>query len=152
MDRLCLALLVAVATALVASNGEPEIPALLGMADPDCYELDENHGPMEDVPESRQNLLVGSIGPDDRLMARITHRVRGSPFLSHDQDVTFRGPQYTNITAIFVTKLGTTQQTVPSIRSGGLWNEFVIIRFLGARSLGYDYNIDIYASINCSNS
>ncbi|KAJ8710143.1 hypothetical protein PYW07_009509 [Mythimna separata] len=150
MNRLCIALLLAVASASVASNVEPEVP---GVAELDnYYDFDNHHGPIEVVPESRQNLIVGDIGPDDRLMARITHRVQGAPFLNHDQDITFRGPEYTNITGIFVTKIGSTQNALPTIRSGGLWNDFVIIRILGAKSLGYEYNIDIFASINCSNS
>lgn len=70
MHRLLFAtLLTAVATASLVNDGEPFTPKVA-----DDYELDEHGMPMlqqETIPESRQNLNLGTIGANDRLMARL---------------------------------------------------------------------------------
>ncbi|KAJ8710145.1 hypothetical protein PYW07_009511 [Mythimna separata] len=153
MNRLYIALVLAVATASVASNEELEVPAVPGVAElGDCELGDEVACSMDTVPESRANLHLGAAGINDRRLAWITHRVPASDFLIHDQEVTFRGPQYTNITHIRATMIGNTQHARPTVIAGGLWHDFVTLRILGARGFGFDYNIYIYATINCSNS
>ncbi|KAJ8710731.1 hypothetical protein PYW08_009246 [Mythimna loreyi] len=152
MNRLCLALLLIVATATVASNGDPEVPAIHGEAEQGDCELDDDGCLMETIPDSRANLIVGAVSPNSRTLAWITQRATAAAFLIHDQEITFRGPEFTNITAIRVNRIGNSQNARPSIRAGGLWHEFVTIRILGARGQGFDYNIYIDGAINCSNS
>ncbi|KAJ8710733.1 hypothetical protein PYW08_009248 [Mythimna loreyi] len=152
MNNLCIALLLTVATASVASNGEPEVPSIPRAAEQGDCEFDDDACLMETVPESRTNLVVGAISPNSRQLAWMTHRVNPSTFLIHEQDITFRGPKFTNITAMWVYRIGNSQNARPTIIAGGLGHEFVTVRILGARGQGFDYNIYIDGAINCSNS
>ncbi|KAJ8710146.1 hypothetical protein PYW07_009512 [Mythimna separata] len=149
MNRLCIALLLAVVTASAVSNIEPEVPDLPLVAEPEDSELDQNGLPMETVPESRDNLNVGTIGATDRLMARTTHRAAASSFIQYDEDITIRGIEHTRITAIRVNKVGNSQNGRPSIKAGGLGFNFVTLGFQGLRNQGFEYTIDVHSSVGC---
>ncbi|KAJ8710147.1 hypothetical protein PYW07_009513 [Mythimna separata] len=158
-----LALLAAAAAATVVNHNVPEVVKPSDVAeipeDSDLaheeetkYIYDEFGVPMRTLPESRQSLSVGVVGPDDRLISRVTHNVAAASFIIHDQDVTIRGASGTNITSVQIVRVGNTMHAIPTIKSGGLGREFVTINILGVRSSGFSYTISVYATIGCANS
>ncbi|KAJ8710729.1 hypothetical protein PYW08_009244 [Mythimna loreyi] len=116
------------------------------------YIYDEYGVPMRTLPDYRQSLTVGVVGPDDRLISRVTHSVAAAQFIIHDQDVTIRGGAGTNITSVQIARVGITMHAIPTIKAGGLGREFVTINILGVRSSGFQYTISVYATIGCANS
>ncbi|KAJ8710734.1 hypothetical protein PYW08_009249 [Mythimna loreyi] len=139
MNRLCIALLLAVATATVVSYAEPEVFAV-----PDDAEQDRRGTPL-----SADNLSLGTIGDTDRVIGWINYSVGSSFFVTHDQEITVRGFDYTNITAIRVTRVANSPRAYPSILAGGLGQNDVTIRLLGTREQGFEYIIQVYASVGC---
>ena len=82
----------------------------------------------------------------------MVHGVAAAQFVIHDNDVTVRGAEYANITAVQVTRTGTAQHAIPTIKAGGLGYSFVTVNILGVRGRSYDYTIQVYTSIGCPNS
>ncbi|KAJ8710732.1 hypothetical protein PYW08_009247 [Mythimna loreyi] len=149
MNRLWLALLLALATASATGNVDPEDPAITVLAEPEDSMLEKNEFPMDTLPESRQNLNVGTIGATDRIMARTSHKVAPSYFITHNEEITIRGVDYARITAVRVNRVGSSQNGRPTIKAGGLGFNFVTLEFLGNRGEGFEYSIDVHTAVGC---
>ncbi|KAJ8710144.1 hypothetical protein PYW07_009510 [Mythimna separata] len=149
MKLLCIALLLTVAIASVASNVAPEVHAMPGVAKYEDSELNRRGSPIETVPEPRDNLSEGTIGDGDRVIAWINYSVGSSFFVTHDQEVTVRGFDYTNITAIRVIRVANSPTAFPTITSGGIGYNDVTIRLVGQRQAGFEYIIQVYAAVGC---
>ncbi|KAJ8710730.1 hypothetical protein PYW08_009245 [Mythimna loreyi] len=148
---LLVTLIAAAAVASVVSNkvSEPEVDKVVKETELEEFEYDEFGVPLRTVPASRQNLNVGIVGPDDRLISRTTFSAAAAQFIIHSPDLTIRGAEYTNITSVQVTRVGNTQNAIPTIKAGGLGRNFVTINVLGVRNRGFDYTVSVYASLGC---
>ncbi|XP_035451750.2 uncharacterized protein LOC118277150 [Spodoptera frugiperda] len=120
---------------------------------PKVTELDLPNDEMieEDDDSSRNNLVLGSVGPNDRQMTRIVHNVAAADLLIHEHEVTFRGARGTNITAVSVNQVGA-NSPVAQVLGGGLGSEFVTIGIKSVRGRGFSYTMLVHAEINCSNN
>ncbi|XP_022834169.1 uncharacterized protein LOC111361941 [Spodoptera litura] len=138
-----LLMLVAIAAG-VNSNLEQEANVL------NYNEQDSNKMVESDLMASRQ-IVWGVDGPDDRLISSTIHSADAFNFLINDQEVTYRGHETTNITRIVVLKrVGDITQV--DLVDGGLYHNFVTIRFTCQRSYSMYNIIDIFATINCHNN
>ncbi|KAJ8710728.1 hypothetical protein PYW08_009243 [Mythimna loreyi] len=99
---LVVTLIAAAAVASVVSNkvSEPELDKTVKETELEEFEYDEFGVPLRTVPASRQNLNVGTVGPDDRLISRTTFSAAAASFIIHSPDLTIRGAEYTNITSV----------------------------------------------------
>nr|AFH57165.1 REPAT45 [Spodoptera exigua] len=141
MKILAVVLLVAIAAG-VYSNEEQGANML---------NYDEQSMEESDQLSSRSSFGWGVVGIDDRLISRTYHEAYDLPYLINEQEVTYRGNQYTNISSIRIySNYRNTTEIV--LLDGGLNENYVTFGFRSPRSEGFGCRIDIYATINCHNN
>ncbi|KAH9636716.1 hypothetical protein HF086_014239 [Spodoptera exigua] len=99
--------------------------------------------------ETRSGLILGSIGPDDRLLSNTNHEVEAALYVVQTQEVLIRAVEYSNITSIRVTEVGTSQEPSISILEGGLRSNFVRFLFRSQKGRAYSFNVRIHGTIGC---
>ncbi|KAF9411581.1 hypothetical protein HW555_009653 [Spodoptera exigua] len=100
---------------------------------------------------SRSSYGWGVVGDDDRLISSTYHEAYDLPYLINEQEVTYRGNEYTNISSIRVSSnYGNTTQVV--LLDGGLNENYVTLGLRSPRSGGFGCRIDIFATVNCHNN
>ncbi|XP_026320295.1 uncharacterized protein LOC113230527 [Hyposmocoma kahamanoa] len=93
---------------------------------------------------SRTNLIIGHIGPYDRLYYRTYLNQAPLPNAVQTQDVVFRGTTYNNITAVYALEVGYTQYAQAWILSGGIGRNNVTVRAQSARGYGFYYQVEVW--------
>nr|AFH57168.1 REPAT46 [Spodoptera littoralis] len=99
--------------------------------------------------EARGGLSLGTLGPDDRLLSNTNHAVEAAVYVVQSQEVLIRTVEYSNITSIHVSEVGTTTNASVSVIDGGLRTNFVKFLFRSQKGRAYSYNIRIHGIIEC---
>ncbi|CAH0696311.1 unnamed protein product [Spodoptera exigua] len=99
--------------------------------------------------ETRSGLILGSIGADDRLLSNTNHEVEAALYVVQTQEVLIRAVEYSNITSIRVTEVGTSQEPSINILEGGLRSNFVRFLFRSQKGRAYSFNVRIHGTIGC---
>ncbi|KAF9411565.1 hypothetical protein HW555_009637 [Spodoptera exigua] len=99
--------------------------------------------------ETRSGLSLGSIGSGDRLLSNTNHAVEAALYVMQMQEVLIRTVEYSKITSIRVTEVGTSQNAIVDIIDGGLTKNFVKLLFRSEKGRAYSFNVRIHGTIEC---
>uniref|UniRef100_A0A2H1VIV6 SFRICE_012875 n=1 Tax=Spodoptera frugiperda TaxID=7108 RepID=A0A2H1VIV6_SPOFR len=88
----------------------------------------------------RSGLSLGSIGPDNRLLSNTNHAVEAAVYVVQRQEVLIRTVEYSKITSIHVSEVGTPVNSTVSLIDGGLNRNFVKFLFQSQVGRAYSYN------------